>query len=108
MRESANRNVATPDYFHNLRLKTDPTPKAMNTALVELCRTYMFRVLSATSSSETVLAYEGQSLRRKGRHLPVGLRLHGLHGLHGLHRFHWLHGLHRFNSDALVRFFKLQ
>lgn len=34
---SASRKVAMPDYFHNLRLKTNPTPKAMNTALAGFC-----------------------------------------------------------------------
>ena len=34
---SASRKVAMPDYFHNLRLKTNPMPKAMNTALAGFC-----------------------------------------------------------------------
>jgi hypothetical protein len=33
----ANPNVIIPGYFHSLRLKTNPTPKAMTTVLVGFC-----------------------------------------------------------------------
>jgi hypothetical protein len=36
-RRPGRRVMSDARYFHNLRLKTNPTPKAMNTALVGFC-----------------------------------------------------------------------